>query len=152
MRAAVAAAAAALLLAGPAHACCRRTHLIPPGKQAGEVPLAIGDSVMMGAAPELAADGLEVDAKEGRVMHAALEILRRRRHVHTLPATVVLAIGTNIPVTTGELPRAARLAGDERVLAGSGTTARICALKARVLTRRWCRTRPPAKDGLVEAQ
>src|SRR4051794_18726435 len=116
MRIAVAAVAAALLIAGPAQACCHRAHLLPDDTQPGEVPMAIGDSVMLGAAEQMADRGLEVDAREGRVMHAALEIMRRRRHVHTLPATVVLALGTNIPVTTGELTRALRIAGAERTI------------------------------------
>ena len=114
---ALAAAAASLLIASPASACCERAHLLPNGKQAGEVPLAIGDSVMLGAAQRLARAGLEVDAKEGRVMGAALRIMWRRRHLHTLPATIVIALGTNIPTTTGELARALRIAGRDRTLA-----------------------------------
>jgi UDP-N-acetyl-D-mannosaminuronic acid transferase (WecB/TagA/CpsF family) len=58
-----------------------------------------------------------VEAKEGRVMGAALRIMWRRRHLHTLPATVVIALGTNIPVTTGELARALRITGRDRTLA-----------------------------------
>jgi hypothetical protein len=103
--------------AAPAHACCERTHLLPRGEHAGEVPLAIGDSVMLGAAKQVAHAGIEVDVKEGRVMRAALQIMRRRRHVHTLPDTIVIALGTNIPVSTGELTRALRIAGSERTLA-----------------------------------
>jgi hypothetical protein len=113
---ALAAAAASLVIASPASACCERAHLFPKDKQAGEVPLAIGDSVMLGAAQRLARAGLEVDAKQGRVMGAALRIMWRRRHVHTLPATVVVALGTNIPATTGELGRALRIAGPDRTL------------------------------------
>jgi hypothetical protein len=116
-RQALAATAASLVLASPAAACCDREHLLPRGKQAGEVPLAIGDSVMLGATHRLARAGLEVDAKQGRVMHAALQIMWRRRHVHTLPPTVVIALGTNIPATTHELQRALRIAGPDRTLA-----------------------------------
>jgi hypothetical protein len=116
VRASALAAAAALLLASPAHACCERAHLLPKGKQAGEVPLAIGDSVMLGAAKQLAGGGLEVDAKEGRVMHAAVSILRRRERVATLPATVVIALGTNFPAQPAEVADAIRLLGRERTL------------------------------------
>jgi hypothetical protein len=113
---ALAAAAAALVVASPASACCDRVHLFPKGKQPGEVPLAIGDSVMLGAAHRLARARLEVDAKQGRVTQAALRIMWRRRHAHTLPATIVIALGTNIPATTGELGRALRIAGRDRTL------------------------------------
>jgi hypothetical protein len=110
------AVAALLLAAAPASACCERAHLLPEGEQPGQVPLAIGDSVMLGAAEPLAHAGLEVDAKEGRVMHAAVSILRRRARVQTLPDTVVVALGTNIPAQPAEVADAIRILGRERTL------------------------------------
>jgi hypothetical protein len=77
-------------------------------------PYAIGDSVMLGAAKELYGAGLEVDAKGSRVMRGALTLLRRRGR--RLPGVLVLAIGTNVPATPGEMRRALRLIGPERRL------------------------------------
>jgi hypothetical protein len=71
---------------------------------------------MLGAASELAHLRIEVDAKEGRVMQAALQMMRRRSDAQTLPATVVIALGTNIPPTPVELADAVRIAGRDRTL------------------------------------
>jgi lysophospholipase L1-like esterase len=71
---------------------------------------------MLGAASDLVRLRIEVDAKEGRVMQAALQIMRRRNGDQTLPDTVIIALGTNIPPTTDELAQAIRIAGPERTL------------------------------------
>jgi hypothetical protein len=83
--------------------CCIGIHLQPP-VHAGVPPLAIGDSVLLGAAHEVARQGYEVDAREGRFMR------------HTLPL-IVIAIGTNMPPTTTELRRALKLVERRQTLA-----------------------------------
>jgi hypothetical protein len=104
-----------VLLAAPtaADACCVGLHLYPPGAHgrdvAPEPPLAIGDSVMLGAARNLARAGFEVDAREGRFMRHALRILRTRRRDGLRPPLVVIAIGTNFPATYDEIRRALTL-------------------------------------------
>jgi hypothetical protein len=98
-----------LLIPAPtaADACCIGLHLYPPGLQgrdaAPEPALAIGDSVMLGAARNLARAGFEVDAREGRFMRHALRILRARRRNGLRPPVVVVAIGTNFPATPAEI-------------------------------------------------
>jgi hypothetical protein len=96
-----------------ADACCIGLHLYPRGAQgrdvAPEPPLAIGDSVMLGAARNLARAGFEVDSREGRFMRHALRILRKRRHDGMRPPVVVIAIGTNFPATPDEIRRALKL-------------------------------------------
>ena len=59
--------------------------------------LAIGDSVMLGAAGALGAavDGIEVDAAVSRQYATGIEILRSRRDAGQLPGTVVVHLGTN---------------------------------------------------------
>lgn len=106
------------VLAAPAAApaCCDRAHLLPEGKAPGEVPLAIGDSVMLGAAPNLVGRGFEVDTKGGRIMHGALTILARRAERETLPDAIVVAIGTNIPVQPAELTQLIETIGRKRRL------------------------------------
>lgn len=118
--AALVAAACALASAGPAAACCGGAHLYPRGHEPGArplPPLAIGDSVMLGAGHALARRGFEVDAREGRFMYHALRILRRRHRHRRMPRVVVIAIGTNAPARYRELRRALRLVGRRRRLA-----------------------------------
>jgi hypothetical protein len=103
----------------PAGACCRRVHVYPSqvDKGAGPPPLAIGDSVMIPAAQRLARSGYEVDAREGRFMRHALDILRTRKRKNRRPSLVVVAIGTNFPATYAEIRTALRLLGPGRRLA-----------------------------------
>jgi hypothetical protein len=118
LRAVVIALAALALVATPAGACCRRVHLLPANAEKGvPPPLAIGDSVMIPAARRLAHSGFEVDAREGRFMRHALDILRTRRRRHVRPRLVVVAIGTNYPASYSEIRRALILLGRHRTLA-----------------------------------
>jgi hypothetical protein len=84
-------------------------HVVPP--------LAIGDSVLLGAAHEVARAGFEVDAREGRFMRHALRILRHLRRDHRHPPLIVIAIGTNTPPTVAELERALHLIRRDQTLA-----------------------------------
>src|SRR4051794_9184236 len=75
------AVAAALLLAAPALADCGgvkhghpQKHVLP-----GRPPLVIGDSVLLGAVPEVAGVGYEVDTRGCRQMSEGLRVLAARR-------------------------------------------------------------------------
>lgn len=61
-------------------------------------PFAIGESVMLGAAPQLQAGGVSVDAEVSRQGRATLRRLRQLKSEGRLGATVVLQVGTNGPV------------------------------------------------------
>lgn len=117
LRLAAIAIATIALSTAPADACCIRVQLQPHHPSTDPPPLAIGDSVMIAAAKRLARSGFEVDAREGRFMRSALRILRTRRHRHTRPGTVVVALGTNSPPTAKEIRAALRLLGPRRRLA-----------------------------------
>ena len=116
MSATFAALLPSLVLAASAPACCIGIHL-QPHAGAHPPPLAIGDSVLLGAAHEVAGQGFEVDAREGRFMRHALAILRHLRRDNRHPPLIVIAIGTNMPPTTGELDRALRLTRPSQTLA-----------------------------------
>lgn len=116
MYATFAAVLPSLVLATGAHACCIGIHL-KPAAAVGRPPLAIGDSVLLGAAHEVAREGYEVDAREGRFMRHALRILRHLRAAHRHPPLIVIAIGTNMPPTTDELQRALKLVQPRQTLA-----------------------------------
>ena len=64
--------------------------------------LAIGDSVMLGAARELTARGATVDAMKSRSVRQALEIVNYLKSVRRLGSIVVIHLGTN-STTTAEV-------------------------------------------------
>jgi hypothetical protein len=57
--------------------------------------LAIGDSVMLGAAEELATYGITVDAQKSRPFKAALPIVNYVKSIGALGEAVVIHLGTN---------------------------------------------------------
>ena len=61
--------------------------------------LAIGDSVMLGAAPEMSKYGITVDAKKSRPFKAALEIVNYVKSIGALGDNVVIHLGTNSGTT-----------------------------------------------------
>jgi hypothetical protein len=111
--------AAAVGAAAPAAdaACGGVQHFAPTKlRRPGAPPLAVGDSVMLGAAPQLRRRGFEIDVRGCRQMSEGLGVLSARRQAGTLPDVVVVALGTNWTVTTGQIRSALRILGPERVL------------------------------------
>jgi hypothetical protein len=133
---------------GSAGAACGGVQRAYPAKEDGRrfaPPLAIGDSVMLGAVGHLARAGLEVDARGCRQMREGLALMRRRRRAGTLPSRVVIALGANWTVRPGELRAALRIAGRRRLLVlvtpresggGSGPDAGVMRRVARRFPRR----------------
>jgi hypothetical protein len=112
-------AAAVAALAAPASAdACRASHRQGPvaDERAGPAPLAVGDSVMLGAVPQLRRAGFEVNARGCRQMSHALRLLARRRGAGSLPDVVVAALGHNWTITIDDIRRALMTLGPERVL------------------------------------
>jgi hypothetical protein len=73
---------------------------------------AVGDSVMLGAAPQMAdavEGGVDVDAKVGRQVSAVIDLLRTRRDSGHLGPVVLLHIGNNGVFTDGEMDDLMRL-------------------------------------------
>jgi hypothetical protein len=101
-----------------AQAACGGVQHFAPTKlrRPGAPPLAVGDSVMLGAAPQLRRRGFEIDVRGCRQMSEGLSLLSARRAAGTLPDVVVVALGTNWTVTTGQIRAALRILGPERVL------------------------------------
>lgn len=79
---------------------------------------AVGDSVMLAAAPKLldGLPGIAVDAKVSRSMWAAPGILRGLEKRGELRRYVVVALGTNGPVDEGVLRQIVRIIGPDRSL------------------------------------
>ena len=107
-------AAAVAATAPPAEAACGGVQHFSPSKlrRPGRPPLAVGDSVMLGAARQLARKGFEVDVRGCRQMSEGLTLIASRR----LPDVVVIGLGTNWTVTTSQIRTALRILGPNRVL------------------------------------
>lgn len=97
--------------------CGGAQHFDPgPRIARGRAPLAIGDSVLLGAAPAVAARGYEVDVRGCRQMSEGLDLLRARARAQTLPGLVVIVLGTNGSIERGEIGAALRIVGPRRML------------------------------------
>ena len=95
---------------------CGYAHRAPAGGRVGTAPFAIGDSVMLGAAGTLARRGFEVDARCARQPAEGIKMLRQRRRRGSLPEIVVMALGTNIAVSSRDIGRMLRVVGRRRTL------------------------------------
>ena len=116
MRLAILTTCLVLLGCQVAEAGCGHVRLAPRGGLPGVAPLAIGDSVMYGAAWKLSHRGFEVDAMCGRSPAGGLFTLRNRRRKGTLPEIVVVALGTNVFPTSRDISRMLRVLGHRRTL------------------------------------
>jgi hypothetical protein len=106
-----------LVLAEAAQAIdCGFAHRAPEGGRVGAAPLAIGDSVMLGAARRLSERGFEVDARCARRPDEGLTLIRQRRRRGSLPEIVVMALGTNVVMTAPDVRRMLRAVGRRRTL------------------------------------
>jgi hypothetical protein len=111
-------AAACLVPAAPAAAGCGGVeHRAPYWRSAKyRPPLIIGDSVLLGAMPDVARVGFEVDAQGCRGWNAGQHVVWARRHTHTLPHLVVMQLGTDWSVRVGQVRDVLNLIGHRRVL------------------------------------
>lgn len=155
------AAAVALALPSAAAACGASQHHSPVANdRPGPAPLAVGDSVMLGAVPELRRAGFEVNARGCRQMSEGVELLASRRR--SLPDVVVVALGYNWTISIEEIRRALIVLGPRRMLGlvtprGEYASARAAIhaagrrWPARVKVLRWAgrsRGKPWTWDGL----
>lgn len=100
-----------------AAACGGAVHYAPSARRApGRPPLAIGDSVMLGAVPQLRGAGFEVDVRGCRQFSEGLTVLAARARAGTLPDRVVIGLGTNWTIETRQVRRALITLGRERLL------------------------------------
>jgi len=102
-----------------ANAGCGGVQRVQPKKHLSDnrAPLIVGDSVLLGAMPNVAREGFEVNARGCRGWGEGLAYLRARRHAHTLPKLVVLQLGTNWSITRTDIRKALDITGQRRVLA-----------------------------------
>ncbi|HEV7563174.1 MAG TPA: hypothetical protein VGO24_06690 [Solirubrobacterales bacterium] len=117
--AALAAATVALALWVPAVQACggtessKATKKVNPG---GHAPLAIGDSTMLLALPDLAHEGYQVNARGCRQIDEGLGVMRDYKRRRRLPHLVVIALGADATLSKYQLEKAFHLIGPKRVL------------------------------------
>ena len=90
----------------------------PPPKVHGRQVTAVGDSVMAASAAALEADmpGIYIDAQVDRAMVAGLAVIQDLAASGSLRHYVVVGLGTNGPVTAGQIRELRRLIGPHREL------------------------------------
>jgi len=84
--------------------------------EGGRAPLVIGDSVLLGAVPQVAGAGFEVNTRGCRQMSEGLGIIAARKRAKTLPHFVVIALGANGSIAYSQIREAMKLVGPDRVL------------------------------------
>jgi len=95
-----------LLLMGSASPAA---HAISNGRYA------IGDSVMLGAKPQLTARGFIVDVKTSRQFYEAARIVKRKKANGLLRRKIVIHLGTNgVLIQASDCDRISRVAGRHR--------------------------------------
>lgn len=88
----------------------------PKRRTASLPPLAIGDSVMLLALPDLTAAGFAVDAHGCRQFTEGIEVIRERRLAGRLPRLVVVALGADAAITEEQIAEALDALGAGRTL------------------------------------
>jgi peptidoglycan/LPS O-acetylase OafA/YrhL len=80
--------------------------------------MAIGDSVMLASAPELAQalPGIYINAKISRAMLAGISIVDQLASTHRLRGVVIVGLGTNGPVTADQIRQLRAAVGDRWLL------------------------------------
>jgi hypothetical protein len=118
--AAVLAAAAVAAGAGApaALAGCGGVETSQPTKKLGDfrAPLIIGDSVLLGAIPNVARQGFEVDTHGCRQWTEGEAVVRAHKRRGTLPHEVVMFLGADWTVSRAQIAGTLHLLGPKRVL------------------------------------
>ena len=109
---------AVLAIAGTAAAACGGVEQVKPRKDVnlGRAPVAIGDSPMLLALPNLAKEGYRANARGCRQWPEGLDVIRKLKHEDHLPRLVVVALGSNGVVDKNDIHEALDLLGKKRTL------------------------------------
>jgi hypothetical protein len=118
--------ASASTVAGGAHAASlhgsRHAKLVPPpatvSHVAGQLVTAVGDSIMVASTPALqtALPGIYIDAEVGRQFGTGLAVITDLKAKGLLRPILVVGLGTNGPVTAGQISQLFAEIGPDRKL------------------------------------
>jgi hypothetical protein len=106
------------VVAPAAYAQCGGVEEEKPRKNVslGRAPIAIGDSPMLLALPDLAQIGYRANARGCRQWPEGLSLIRKLRNQDKLPRLVVVALGSNGSVSRNNIHDALDLVGKKRTL------------------------------------
>ena len=104
--------------AGHSGAAGRSAAAARPAKVHGRQVTAIGDSVMLASAQQLAhtLPGIYIDAQVSRQMSVGLSVVQRLAAAGRLRQVVIMGLGTNGTVTSGQLNQLLHILGPKRKL------------------------------------
>jgi hypothetical protein len=116
MRVVVAMAAAlvvALAAAPVASAQCGGVKVAEPKKNVsrGPAPLAIGDSVMLLALPDLARKGYKANARGCRAMPEGIDVIKKADKRGPLPRLITIALGADGTIRMAEIRKVLKIIG-----------------------------------------
>jgi peptidoglycan/LPS O-acetylase OafA/YrhL len=99
-----------------------------PVRATGTSVTAIGDSVMLASAPELAQalPGIYINAKVSRPMRAGVSIVDQLARTHRLRRVVIVGLGTNGPVTADQIRQLRAAVGHRWLLLVNTFVPRSC--------------------------
>jgi hypothetical protein len=109
----VLASTAVLIGAVPAGAACGGVKVAEPKKNVsrGPAPLAIGDSSMLFALPELAKRGFKANARGCRAMPEGVEVIKKANQRGPLPRLIVIALGADGTISMAEIRQVLKILG-----------------------------------------
>lgn len=104
---------------GVADAACGGVEQERPraDRNLGRAPLAIGDSALLGALPQVAQAGIRANARGCRQYPEGLALMRDLRRHDRLPRVVILQLGSNGYVTEENVHDALRIVGKRGIVA-----------------------------------
>jgi hypothetical protein len=104
--------------ASAALASCGNVETSQPTKRLGpfRAPLIVGDSVLLGAIPNVARQGFEVDTHGCRQWTEGEAVVRAHKRRGTLPHEVVMFLGADWTVSRAQIAGTLHLIGPTRVL------------------------------------
>lgn len=110
--------AASLPASSSAKRGCGGVEREKPTKDAnlGKPPLAVGDSPMLLALTYLADKGFRANARGCRFFDEGLDLIDKLEEKDKLPRLVVIALGANGSITTGQIHDALDIVGKKRIL------------------------------------
>ena len=101
----------ALIAAAPASAACGGVQVAQPKKNVsrGPAPIAIGDSSMLLALPDLAKKGYKANARGCRQMPEGIEVIKKADRNGPLPRLITIALGADGTISMGQIRQVLRI-------------------------------------------
>ena len=99
-------------------AACGGVQVAQPKKNVsrGPAPLAIGDSSMLLALPDLARKGYKANARGCRAMPEGIEVIKKADRGGPLPKLITIALGADGTISMGQIRQVLKILGRKKKL------------------------------------